>query len=260
MNGDLFNEITYFSYNFQRNRETGIESDFEHLTTFIYIKSGSLYVDLYNPQQRIVVNAGEMIYLPVLVRRKLRFTNDEMVEGKVFCFRYWPDVDELDYFAQKIAPPEDVKEAFFAIPSMSEKQKINSSYIWKVYKFLALVQPILKRNSFKHLEKIQKALSYMKENESYTIPELVKISGMSKSRFYEAFSKATGLSPIKMKHRIQAYKAELLLISTDLSIEEITKKLGFLSSAHFRKVFRSRYGQLAPLKFRKEFQNNNPKK
>ena len=104
---------------------------------------------------------------------------------------------------------------------------------------------------------LQKVLEYMKENDSYTIPELVKISGMSKSRFYEAFLTIVGVPPIKMKHRLQAYKGELLLKSTDLSIEEITKKLGFLSEAHFRKVFHSRYGECSPLKFRKEFQNNN---
>lgn len=258
MNGNLFNNATYFSYGFKRNRETGMESSFDSLTTFIYIKSGSLLVNFFSPQKNIIVNTGEMIYLPILEKRRLEFINNEDVVGQVFCFRYWPEVDELDYNAQKFMPTEEVKEAFFAIPSMGQNPKINSSYIWKVYRFLTEVQPLMQRNNFKHLKKIQKALEYMKENDDYTIPELVKISGMSKSRFYETFLKATGLSPIKMKHRLQAYKAELLLKSTDLSIEEITKKLGFLSTAHFRKVFRSRYGDISPLKFRKYFKEHNP--
>ena len=258
MNYNLFDEYTYFLYGFERNRDTGMESTFDNLITFIYIKSGSLLIDFPSAQESIIVNAGEMLYLPIVQkRRRIDFPKDETVVGRVFCFRYWPAVDELDYPAQKISLPETIREYFFAIPSMGAKVKINSNYIWKVYRFLSEIQPLMQRNTLKNIEKIQKALEYMKENDNYTIPELVEISGMSKSRFYEAFLKATGLSPIKMKHRLQAYKGELLLKSTDLSIEEITKKLGFLSEAHFRKVFRSRYEGHSPLKFRKEFQKKD---
>ena len=257
MNYNIFDEYTYFSYGFTRNRDTGMESNFDKLITFIYIQSGSLLINFPNSQENFIVNAGEMVYLPMIKTRRIEFPDDQEVVGKVFCFRYWPDVDELDYVSQKISIPEEIKEHFYAIPTMSEKPKINSNYIWKVYRFLSKIQPFMMRNKSKNLEKIQKVLEYMKENDSYSIPELVKISGMSKSRFYEAFLTIVGVPPIKMKHRLQAYKGELLLKSTDLSIEEITKKLGFLSEAHFRKVFHSRYGECSPLKFRKEFQNNN---
>lgn len=258
MNTNIFNETAYFSYGFTRNRETGLESSFENLITFMFIESGSLLADFNGIQESVIVSQGEMLYLPITKMRQLNFINDEDVVGRVFCFRYWPDVDELDYNAQKIVVTEEVKDYFYAIPSMHKNPKINSNYIWKVYRFLTEVQPLMKRNKIKNLKKIQKALDYMKENDYYTIPEVIKISGMSKSRFNETFLKATGLSPIKMKHRLQAYKGELLLRSTDLSIEEITKKLGFFSASHFRKVFRSRYGEISPLKFRKEFKNHNP--
>ena len=257
MNYNIFDEYTYFSYGFTRNRDTGMESNFDKLITFIYIQSGSLLINFPNSQENFIVNAGEMVYLPMIKTRRIELPDDQEVVGKGFCFRYWPDVDELDYVSQKISIPEEIKEHFYAIPTMSEKPKINSNYIWKVYRFLSKIQPFMTRNKSKNLEKIQKVLEYMKENDSYSIPELVKISGMSKSRFYEAFLTIVGVPPIKMKHRLQAYKGELLLKSTDLSIEEITKKLGFLSEAHFRKVFHSRYDGCSPLKFRKEFQNNN---
>ena len=88
MNGNLFNEATYFSYGFRRNPATGFESTFDNLTTFVYIKSGSFVVDFFDENKKVVVNAGEMIYLPILKRRILDFVNEEDVVGQVFCFRY----------------------------------------------------------------------------------------------------------------------------------------------------------------------------
>ena len=258
MKTGLLDENTYFSYGFERNSKTGLESSFDGLTTFIYIKSGTLSVKFFNGQQPITVSSGEMLFLPIMQKRSFSFNDDKMVVGRVFCFRYWPSVDELDYSAQKVNINESVKEYFLSIPPMGSSPNINSNYIWKVYRFLAEVQPLMRHNDSKKIQRIQNVLEYMKESDCYTIPELVKISGMSKSRFYEAFLMTTGLSPIKMKHRLQAYKGELLLKSTELSIEEITKKLGFVSAAHFRKVFRSRYG-VSPLKFRKGVRNNDEK-
>ena len=75
-----------------------------------------------------------------------------------------------------------------------------------------------------------------------SIPQLAKICNMSESRFYVVFNEATGMTPIKMKHKIQTAKAELMLLNTDLSIDEIAHNLGFESTAHFRKIFNEHFG------------------
>lgn len=246
---NIFNDQTYFSYYFNRTLDTGLEFKFDGLVTFIYIKEGSLMVR--TNKETVVINAGEMLFVPILMERRWEIGNCERLIGRVFCFRYWPEVDELDYPIQKIPVTDEIYNHFYEIPSTASNARVNSHYIWKAYRFLTEVQPLMVRNNVKHVEQIQKALSYMKENDFFTIPDLVEVSGMSKSRFYDAFLKLTGVSPINMKHRLQAYKAEFLLKETELSIEEITKKLGFLSTAHFRKVFHSHYGTMPPLKYRK---------
>ena len=73
---------------------------------------------------------------------------------------------------------------------------------------------------------------------------------MSESAFYATFKKTTGLTPIEKKHAIQAQKAEILLKTTNLSIEDICDKIGFNSVKHFRNVMLKRYNQ-TPFQIRK---------
>ena len=98
--------------------------------------------------------------------------------------------------------------------------------------------------------KIEKALDYMREHDNYTIPQLAEMCNMSRSGFYNIFKKVVGCTPIQTKHRFQAHKAEILLKTTDLSVDEIAEKVGFQSTAHFRKVFYSRY-HCSPYEIRK---------
>ena len=73
-----------------------------------------------------------------------------------------------------------------------------------------------------------------------------------KSRFYDAFLKITGRTPIEIKHQIQAYKAEFLLKNTDLTVEDITHRVGYYSVANFRKMFLSRYQATNLREYRKQ--------
>ena len=109
--------------------------------------------------------------------------------------------------------------------------------------FLDEIQNYLVKNNSDSVKAIQKVLDFMKANDNYTIPQLVEISGMKKSTFYTVFAELTGSTPVLTKQRFQAYKAEILLSGTDLSIEEIAHKTGFNSVAHFRKIFKSRYSK-----------------
>lgn len=250
MRDPVFHEDTYFCYGFDREPGSPLEFRFEGLYTFLYITHGELAVTLSG--NTLTVKAGEMIFIPMQVPRTFAIGNCGNMQGRVFCFRYWPGVDELDYSNQIIRITPELKAHFYEIKLMSNNPPIDSNYIWKAYRFLAEVQPLMRRNSGKHFENIHRTWEYMKNNNNYTIPDLVRISGMSKSRFYDAFLKITGRTPIEIKHQFQAYKAEFLLKNTDLTIEDITRRVGFYSTAHFRKVFRSRYSNTSLREFRKQ--------
>ena len=204
---------------------------------FIYLEEGQLIARCAKGD--ITVNGGELLFVSPCTVWTPVFGNCEEIKGVLFHFRNWPDVDELDFPPQTIKVDENLKNHIQEIPI--GERKINSGYIWRTYRFLDTVQHYLTKNDSASVKAIQKVLDFMRSNDNYTIPQLVELSGMKKSTFYTVFEDITGSTPILTKHRFQAYKAEILLANTDLSIEEIARKTGFNSVAHFRKVFKSRY-------------------
>ena len=75
------------------------------------------------------------------------------------------------------------------------------------------------------------------------------------NRLLQLFEKNVLCSPAKFKQRIRAERGEELLRGTDLTVDEIANQVGFNSTAHFRKVFESRF-HLSPSEIRKKYKKN----
>lgn len=237
MPSSTITQKSYYSFYFERNKYGILNFVSPTMFQFIYLEEGQLIARCAKGD--ITVNGGELLFVSPCTVWTPVFGNCEEIKGVLFHFRNWPDVDELDFPPQTIKVDETLKNHIEALP-ISER-KINSGYIWRTYRFLDTVQHYLTKNDSASVKAIQKVLDFMRSNDNYTIPQLVELSGMKKSTFYTVFEEITGSTPILTKHRFQAYKAEILLANTDLSIEEIARKTGFNSVAHFRKVFKSRY-------------------
>ena len=237
MPSSTITQKSYYSFYFERNKYGILNFVSPTMFQFIYLEEGQLIARCAKGD--ITVNGGELLFVSPCTVWTPVFGNCEEIKGVLFHFRNWPDVDELDFPPQTIKVDETLKNHIEALP-ISER-KINSGYIWRTYRFLDTVQHYLTKNDSASVKAIQKVLDFMRSNDNYTIPQLVELSGMKKSTFYTVFEDITGSTPILTKHRFQAYKAEILLANTDLSIEEIARKTGFNSVAHFRKVFKSRY-------------------
>ncbi|HVK23066.1 MAG TPA: AraC family transcriptional regulator [Actinokineospora sp.] len=75
------------------------------------------------------------------------------------------------------------------------------------------------------------------------VPQLVEISGLSASRFFEVFRAETGTSPKDyLLRRKIASARDLLRVNRDLSISDVAHSLGFSTSQYFATVFRRYYG------------------
>ncbi len=81
---------------------------------------------------------------------------------------------------------------------------------------------------------------------------LAKRAAMSLRTFYRAFAAATGLSPHAWLLAARLRKAQTLLESTALSIEQIAGDAGFDSPVTFRQRFRETFG-VTPSAWRKTF-------
>lgn len=94
-------------------------------------------------------------------------------------------------------------------------------------------------------------LLYMNEHySSVTLSKLSEKFGYSKEHICRMFSKQTGKSFVDTLTEIKLEKAANYLESTNLKVYEIAQVLGYESSEHFHRLFKTRYGQ-TPYQFRK---------
>lgn len=191
---------------------------------------------------RLKLHPGQLLYVPPDSAYKLVVSNTpgKVCYGRVLSFRFFPDIESYEFSTQVITLDDKLQFYLDQVPVYSKT--INCSFLSKTYQFLDAILPYMDHANLKNVAKIQKALEYMREHDNYTIPELAALCNMSESYFYAVFRKTIGVSPVEMKHKLQATKAEQLLKTTDLSIDEIAERVGYSSAAHFRYIFRRRFG------------------
>ncbi len=103
---------------------------------------------------------------------------------------------------------------------------------------------------------IVSAISYINENYSkrIDIDELLKISMLSKTSFYQRFRDITGKSPSQYIISVRLASAQNMLRNTSLSIEDIATSVGFYDRAHFVKAYKNHFG-ISPTKYKKTFKS-----
>ena len=95
--------------------------------------------------------------------------------------------------------------------------------------------------------------NYITQNykDDFTIEELAKISGYSKSRFSFLFKYHMDKTPVEFLRDIRLSSSCDLLISTNLSINEISLCCGYVDALYFSRIFKDKYG-VSPTQYRKE--------
>jgi AraC-like DNA-binding protein len=74
--------------------------------------------------------------------------------------------------------------------------------------------------------------------------------GLSVSRFYDLFRRETGTVPAAYIRRLRYEKAQELLTESNLSVKEITARVGIHDVSHFVRDFQKVYG-VSPRGFRR---------
>lgn len=221
------------------------------LFVILYCTEGKMSVSAN--KQNFLINSGELLFLPAGSQNiTYRFLGAPKHVSLSLGFRVFPNVTQHDYPAQIISDPTgELKELITDIP-IEPKNRNGTNITWRFYRFLTLFQTKLIKQTKKHFNDIMLALEYMRTHDCYDVEDLAKYCSMSVTRFHVAFHEITGTTPLKKKHELQAFKAEMLMRSTDLPIEEIVQRVGFTDADHFRKIFKRQYNNKTPRTIRKE--------
>jgi AraC family transcriptional regulator len=99
--------------------------------------------------------------------------------------------------------------------------------------------------------RIRRAVELMHAHLDRDLPleEIAAAAYLSPFHFARLFKKLTGASPHAYLATLRAARAQTLLAQTDLSITEISARVGYSSPSHFTKAFRQATG-LTPRDFR----------
>ena len=80
--------------------------------------------------------------------------------------------------------------------------------------------------------------------------DLMRASGYAEDYIRSKFLEVTKLPPVKFLNHIRVKNAGTLLLSTELSVNEIAQKCGFLDMSYFSKTFKAHFG-ISPKKYKK---------
>ncbi|MER6300017.1 helix-turn-helix domain-containing protein [Kitasatospora sp. NPDC001539] len=105
-------------------------------------------------------------------------------------------------------------------------------------------------------ERLADVLSWAREHlhEPLPVTELARRAMMSKRSFARRFTAATGTTPHAWLRSLRLSRAEELLETTDLPVEEIAHRVGYASAAVLREQFVRRRG-VPPRSYRRAFTN-----
>lgn len=101
------------------------------------------------------------------------------------------------------------------------------------------------------VQSIQRVIDSIQENigEQITIDDMARTAMFSKFHFTRLFQSATGVSPGRFLSAVRLQEAKRLLVSTKLSVTEISHKVGYSSVGTFSSRFKSSVG-LCPTEYR----------
>ncbi|MEE1046739.1 MAG: AraC family transcriptional regulator [Clostridia bacterium] len=94
------------------------------------------------------------------------------------------------------------------------------------------------------------AMHEMAEKKNVALEDIARRSGVSEAHFCRIFKEYTGYRPFEYMNMLKIQKAKELLKNTDMSVCEISKKVGYESHSYFSMLFK-RYMGITPSEYRK---------
>ncbi|MBO5305528.1 MAG: PocR ligand-binding domain-containing protein [Clostridia bacterium] len=196
-----------------------------------------------------ICHAGLMdIAIPILY-------NDHIIGYIIFGqIRTDTDFSLLKDYLLGLGLSEKDMRAYYAEIASFEKAVIQSiSNIAELLVKHILLENMLKPNFD---ASIQRALNYIHENlgTELTVESISKNANISKSAMYRRFQSCFGCTVSEYISEKRIEKATELLAKSDLSVEEVSRVVGFSSGSYFSKIFKKKRG-ISPFQFKNNQKN-----
>ena len=190
--------------------------------------------------REIIMHSGDVFFIPYGCKYKSIWQGDPTVEFVSLAFKHMP-LPEGRYYPPQIIDADG--ESVRLIKWINEHKEVNADSIAALYTLIARLLPVMEFNTGgRGDELVSRVERLIYKNPEYTVKELARECAVSESALYSAFKRHSERSMNEIKRGVMMERARELLISTDLSIEEISRRLGFSSGAYLRKCFSEYFG------------------
>lgn len=245
LDAQFFKSFRFNLYERKRSYTRYVESCPYHF--FRKIVSGK--VRIVSGKTELHLQSGDYVFLPKGLKFRTYWTPENgCIRFYSFGFSLIPLEVPPDLQMQKLnCTPEQI--ALFR--ELEENLQVNPTSIGMLYRFFGAVLPKMAVSQrSKADQQLDAALAFMQANRGYTMADVARHCGISECSLFLKFRKHLGKTPVEIRHQLLCEEAANLLTSTDLSIEEISSRLGFSSSSYFRKILKKTTGQ-TPTQIRK---------
>ncbi len=205
-----------------------------------FVEKGSAEFDFGN--FKLTAYEGDVIFIPTNVPYRSEWLGSPDID------MYAAEVDiqelsELSIPAQILHLPE-LAESFSDMHRAAASGNMLSG-MSEMYRILAHMHTRLYVEIKRRDAVCTAAIRYIEKNcaEDFSVADLAKLCNLSESRFFTLFKKESGYSPIDYKNFIRAKYASAYIRRDGMSTEEICERLGFSSTAYFRRVLKKFTGK-----------------
>lgn len=196
--------------------------------------------------EELHLSAGDVFYFPMGMRYHSYWYGDETdsehrVEWDSVGFTIFPDEMGRCYAPQILTVDKATRAWLNSLMAPLTDPLTRSGYLYLVLG--SLLPHMVETQTDGNQRMIALARKYMTQHPGCTVASLAAACGMSESSLYSLFRKHSSVSIREMRNQIRIEQAVGLLTTTDLSVEEIARRLEFSSAAYFRVVFREVTGK-----------------
>ena len=214
---------------------------------FGYMRKG--HARLVADGREISVEEGDLFYIPSGLSYQSYWAGEPTVCFDSYSLAFLPE-GEAVYPLQKIAQSEEMRTLLARLGA--RELSTDSESLGLFFLLFAAARPHMETHPRGRAHTVvETALAHMEDCEALNIPALARHCRVSESGLFAAFRALRGETPLACFHRLQVERAIHLLTSTDLSVEEVSARLGFCSPAYFRRILRRETGK-TPREIRRE--------
>jgi AraC-like DNA-binding protein len=227
-----FNTFSFVQYKYTDNNR-GTRTNY-----LAYLIKGHARFRIEN--ETVTMTKGDILFIPEGCRYRSYWYGDPKIEFISLGFRCLPNFQNLNYPLQIL--PRDEKAAE-VMREIAAHKSLDAAVIGRFY---TLVGELLPRMSHRAVTSqralVDKATGFLLTDPQISVGELAMRCAVSESALYAAFKRESDKSILEVRKEIVLTRARELLTSTNDSVEEISRRLGFSSGAYFRKCFKKQFG------------------